>query len=304
MVRILQFDESYINKYRFAFSFIANEVGVVDGLYYILYIDNKEKLLYRYDDVFAIFEIDDDNDYCVDMFSIDENYNISKLGTENYEVSFSGDISIFFERSNSHTHMVTMGKKEEDVDGYNGYISYMQYSPENDMQSLLIYQYMYRENSKLYNSYLLSPFQVVIDKHTSKIPIRKNYISRKFSSDEYVSDFMNIKEYGLTNFLSNNNYSLCEGDKRYYISKFKLNGYAITLFPFCRQYKLDELSDYLENIGHNTEIPEFIKDFYNGDYPKLNEFSEVAKFMKNIELNVNESLKFTHKRGEVNDKNN
>ena len=309
MMEIRNFTEEHLKKYDTAFRYVCNELDVIDGKYYIIGKGEEEQLLYRYDNVFCVFSIDEENDTCVDMFTVDENYKMKELGTTDYEVTFTDQYPIFFDRKTNHSHIVTILQRpnnEVDVDGYNGLLSYLEYSPENDSRSIINYQYSYNPNlNRIYEFRLKNPFQFVIEKHVSNlIHSKKYFVSRNFEDNSFATDLMIIKDYGLTEFLQRGNFHLMnnKGEKRYYRMLCKsFNDYAITLFPLCKQHTVDEMNELLVKIGHNTNIPAFIIDFYNGNYSKLDEYNEIISLMKKIEQMDIEPVTLKYERGDMND---
>ena len=61
------------------------------------------------------------------------------------------------------------------------------------------------------------------------------------------------------------------------------NYHAISLFPFCSQYKIEEINTYLESLGFNTSIPRILMDYHNHELPEVKKYQELADLMKEVE---------------------
>lgn len=306
MVKLIPFSDNFLEKYESAFCWVADNLEVVDGKYYQFIDGEKEKLLYRFNNIFYIFELEGDYLY-IDSFYVDENYNIYEVDCGEYTVDLTSDVPRF---TNNETGMISSlvvlpRKDGNDVDGYNGLISYIQYSSKSDIRSLITYQYMYKENmeNKAYQFNFKDPFQISIETKVSKrdsgnkLAGRMNsYIIRKSEPNDLFYDFMVIKDYGIKEFLEKGSYHLTWGEelKRYYKIIGKTPGnYAITLFPVCTQYKLEDLYDMLKDVEHDVQVPEFVREMFNGEYGEIKSYIDLAQIMKGFEKEEVEPLKFT-----------
>lgn len=306
MVKIIPFSNNFLQKYDSAFCWVLNNLNVIDGKYYQFLDGDVEKLLYRYNNVFYIFEIEEDYLY-IESFYVDENYNIYELDCGDYTIDLTGDVPRFVNNETGiMSSLVVLPRKDgNDIDGYNGLLSYIQYSPDKDIRSLITYQYMYKENmeNKVYQFNFKDPFQISLETKVSKrdkgnklAGAYNSYIVRKSEPNDICYDLMVIKDYGIKEFLEKGSYHLTWGEelKRYYKIVGKSPGnYAITLFPLCTQYRLEDLYSMLESVGHDTVVPEFVRELFNGEYSDIKSYIELAHLMKDIEKENIEPLRFT-----------
>jgi hypothetical protein len=61
-------------------------------------------------------------------------------------------------------------------------------------------------------------------------------------------------------------------------------GYAVTSFPFGRQYRYEDFFEMFDKYGFSSKVPEYLIEIHNDDNRDLNRYEAVATFMKEIEM--------------------
>lgn len=298
-ISISELNELEIPKYAPIFSCVGDLFGDYDGIYFKLIIDEKEYILQRRDDLFVLYQVFDKNEVSYEMFSVDENYNVISAGFDDYEMhTIAGDRVIQRRDSNNIESIVFIKRSDGvDFDGFDGSVGYIQYNQEKDVRLMLIYQQMYNSQNRIYGYHVGKlPFQILIEKGIyakqkgSLKPIKsEKYIKEEydFRDDPYLYKIALIKENGLSDYLHGNSFSVLNNKQisRYYrmLAKTK-KGYAITTFPFGRQYKYEDFVTIFEEYGFKSEVPEFLLSIHNGDNIDLKRYEAVAEFMREIEM--------------------
>lgn len=295
MISIRDFDEKDIKKYLVVFDCINDLYNDYGGMYYILDIDGKEKVLHRIDNIFTILSLSCDGSIDYSVFTVNENYEIIDAGFDEFETHIVEDKLVVQKRETYFTECLSFSKRENglDNDGYDGVIVYTQYDPKLDIRASITYQQMYNESrNRIYESHINVPFVYTLENNmTNKKTSRQyTYIKCEYSYDKtpYTFNIATIKDYGLIPFLKNGPISLQKNDKitRYYkVLAYSKQKYAITGFPFTRQYNPNEMKELFTSYGFNASIPSYLLDLYNGEYQEMNSFKEIASIIKRIETN-------------------
>ena len=280
--------------YRDIFNQINDFYGSFEGVYYKVTVDDKTFILHRTDNCFNMFDTKTGKK---EIFTIDPDYNIQGLILDGMSFRYLGGDLIARDIKTGISSNLTLIKRVngEDIDGYNGLAIYSQYDAERDMRVIHTYQHMYNQDERIYDMHLKKPFTIILEdnavkadkgeiKSQSETFIKSDYDLR----DEPIGfGLATIKDFGLIPFMKNGSYSLQKQDQitRYYkvLGKHKDNS-AVTLFPFCRQYKIEELNEKVKQLGFGTEVPELLLDIYNRDERRLNRFVEIVNELKSIEL--------------------
>lgn len=299
MVSVCELTEEDIKKYKLVFQACYDLFNDVSGLYYKIKINGNERILHRMENLFTIFELENEN-LNYEMFAVDENYKVIVVGFDNYEMHRLGEDNVFQRRDNGVTEVIKPIVRTNGVDfeGYNGLIMYTQYNKNNDMRVIITYQHnFYNGQGKLFPFHTKVPFQITIEKHVAlrgkgfKIPFcQKTYIKRTFDYEEEPQYYTwaTMKDFGVVATLGKDVVSL-QGTSditRYYKELFVTKDYrAISLFPFCCQYKIDDINGYLKSKGFSTSIPQILIDDYNDDLHELHIYQELADYIKEIEEN-------------------
>lgn len=277
-------------------------------------VDGQEKILQRRDDLFVLYSVEDANLVSYEMFTVDEEYNVTSAGFDDFELhTIEGD-KVIRERDSVNLESLVFIKRSDggDADGYDGSVGYIQYNQQEDVRMMLIYQQMYNSNEKVYSYHVSkNPFQILIEKglnakkNGSIMPVRTTrYIRCDYDERDY-NTFYNlavIKDYGLQAFMQKGAYAL---HKENVISRYQKilattrDGYAITGFPLCKQYRYEDFNELFEKYGFKNKIPNQLLAIHNGEYAELNYYQEIASFMQTIEMDPpDEVIKLNLKFGE------
>ena len=260
-INIDEIRELDIPKYGPIFSCVYDLFRDYVGVFFKLYIEGKEYILQRRDNLFVLYSIEEKNSVSYEMFTVDEEYKVTSAGFDDFEMhTVSGDRVVQRRDSNNIESLVFMKRKDgEDVDGYDGSIGYIQYNQEHDVRLMLIFQQMYNHQEKVYGYHVgKSPFQILIEKGVgakqrgSIVPVRKQrYMRGDFDERDnpHLYNIVTIKDYGLTEFMEKGAYALQKDTQivRYYKMLHQTkDGYAVTAFPFGRQYRYEDFNEMFD----------------------------------------------------------
>lgn len=295
MISIRDFDEEDIKKYLVVFDCINDLYDDYGGMYYILNVNGKENVLHRIDNIFTILSLSCDGSIDYSVFTVNEDYEIMDAGFEEFETHVVEDKLVVQKRETCFTECLSFLKRENglDNDGYDGVIVYSQYDLKLDIRAVITYQQMYNEErTRIYESHIQVPFTYTLETNmTNKKPSRQyTYIKGEYRYDKtpYTFNIATIKDYGIMSFFKKGSISLQKDNKitRYYkVLAYSKQKYAITGFPFTRQYNPNEMKELFTSYGFNDSIPSYLLDLYNGEYQEMNLFKEIASVIKNIETN-------------------
>lgn len=303
MVTIGEINNEDIIKWQEAFQYAQDKLGGLDGYFFKVIYNGQEKLLLRKDDTFNLFDFNEKGLSMYRAFKVDNNYELSEIGLQEYLIWSNYGIAIFEDRLTHNTEILSADNYVDgpDEDGYNGLVVYAQYDPIQDIRVHLVYRHnFYENNSRIYPTYLLEPMRVIIEKKTDlrekgiKLPgTRQAFIKRTFDYEEEPHSFTiaTIKDHGLKKVLDTGALQI-QGTNtfsRYYreIKYDKKTSSFICSFPFGSQYTFEEIVEYLESLGFKTSIPEELIDYYNDDNPMVKEYREIASHMKKVETEPN-----------------
>lgn len=298
-ISIDEIRELDIPKYGPIFACVYDLFGDYVGVFFKLYVEGKEHILQRRDDMFILYSVEDKNSVSYEMFTIDEEYNVDQAGFDDFEMyTISGD-RVIKERGSSNLDSLVFIKRSDggDSDGYDGSVGYIQYNQEKDMRLMLIYQQMYNSMEKVYSYHVAkNPFQIMFEKGVgakqkgSILPVfTTRYIRCDYDERDY-NLFYNlavIKDYGLQEFMEKGAYALHKDSMISRYQKIKgmtSGGNAITGFPFCKQYKYEDFDQLFAEYGFKNKIPDYLLAIHNGEYEELLRYQDIASFMKEIEM--------------------
>ena len=297
MITIGELTSEDVQKYQPIFQACYELFQSVNGVYYKINIDGEEKILHRVENLFTIFELDE-NVVGYQMFTVDDNYQVADVAFDDYEMHPQGNRRVFQRREDGMTECLDFFERPNgpDNEGYNGMICYVQYNPTNDMRVMIMYQQnIYNNKTKIYEFHTRVPFQIKIEKHVLlrdkgvKLPFcSKTYIKRTFDyrDEPLFYTLATLKDYGVGATIGQDVVSLQGSNDitRYYRELFITKNYqAISLFPFCNQYKIEEIKEYLESLGFNTSIPKLLVDYHNNELPEIRTYQELSDLLKPIE---------------------
>jgi hypothetical protein len=162
---------------------------------------------------------------------------------------------------------------------------------------MLIYQQMYNSQGKVYGYHVGKlPFQILIEKgigakqRGSRVPVKtRRYMRGDYDVREhpYLYNMAVIKDFGLTEFMDKGAFALQKDNQiiRYYKMMYQTKeGYAVTVFPFGKQYKYEDFEEGFAKYGFYSKVPEFLIEIHNDENRDLNRYEAVALFMKEIEM--------------------
>ena len=317
-IEICELNELEISNYNFIFLCVEELFGDYIGVYFKLIIDNKEYILQRRDDLFVLYQMNSDNEVSYEMFTVDEEYKVSSVAFDDFEMhTISGDRVIQNRESGNLESLVFMKRSDgEDIDGFDGTIGYIQYNQEHDVRLMLIYQQMYNQYEKVYKYHVgKSPFQILIEKGVAAkqnggiMPVRtERYMRGDFDERDhpYLFNMAVIKDYGLVEFMNNRSYSLQKDDKiiRYYKMLYQTkDGYAVTSFPFGKQYRYENFFEIFGKYGFNSEVPDYLIEIHNDENRDVKMYEAVASFMREIELSYTDEVVTLNLKFEGNENN-
>ena len=297
MITIGELTSEDVQKYQPIFQACYELFQSVNGVYYKINIDGEEKILHRVENLFTIFELDE-NVVGYQMFTVDDNYQVADVAFDDYEMHPQGERRVFQRREDGMTECLDFFERPNgpDNEGYNGMICYVQYNPTNDMRVMIMYQQnIYSNKARIYEFHTRVPFQIKIEKHVLlrdkgvKLPFcSKTYIKRTFDyrDEPLFYTLATLKDYGVGATIGQDVVSLQGSNDitRYYRELFITKNYqAISLFPFCNQYKIEEIKEYLESLGFNTSIPKLLVDYHNDELPEIRTYQELSDLLKPIE---------------------
>lgn len=295
MISVRDFDEKDVKRYLSVFDCINDLYDDYGGMYYILDIDGKEKVLHRTYNIFTILSLSFDGSIDYSIFTINEDYEVIDAGFENFETHVIEGKLVVQKRETCFTECLSFSKRENGVDndGYDGIIVYSQYDPKLDIRAVITYQQMYNgECGRIYQSHIEVPFTYALETNiVNKRHSRQHtYIKGEYRYDKspHIFNIATIKDYGLMSFLEKGAISLQQNNKitRYYkVLAYSPQKYAITGFPFTRQYNSNEMKELFKSYGFNDSIPTYLLDLYNGEYEEMNLFKEISCVIKDIETN-------------------
>ncbi len=294
MISISELKPIEIPFYRNIFNQINDFYGSFEGIYYKVTVNGDTYILHRTDNCFNLFDTKTGKR---EIFTIDSEYNIQGLILDGMSFRYLGGDLIARDIKSGISSNLTLFKRVngKDIDGYSGLAIYSQYDEKKDMRVIYTYQHMYNQDERIYDMHLQKPFTIFIEDNVTKAgsgevkPQSESFIKGDYDlRDEPIGfSLATIKDFGLIPFMKNGSYSLQKQDKitRYYkiLGQHKDNS-AITLFPLCRQYKIEELNERVKQLGFGTEVPELLLNIYNRDERRLNRFVEIINEIKAIEL--------------------
>ena len=298
-IDINELDELDIPRYAPVFQCVGELFGDYVGVYFKLLIDDQDYILQRRDDLFVLYQVHEGNEISYEMFTVDEEYKVVSAGFDDFEMhTISGDRVIQRRNTNNIESLVFMERRNgTDVDGYNGSIGYVQYNQEHDVRLMLIYQQMYNSQGKVYGYHVGKlPFQVLIEKgigakqRGSHVPVKtRRYMRGDYDVREhpYLYNMAVIKDFGLSEFMDKGAFALQKDNQivRYYKMMYQTKeGYAVTAFPFGKQYKYEDFEAEFAKYGFYSKVPEFLIEIHNDENRDLNRYEAVALFMKEIEM--------------------
>lgn len=297
MVTIKELKEMDIPKYNLIFYFINDLFGDLEGIYFKTEINGQTKILQRRNNLCILYTLEGKN-ISYEMFSLDDNYNIFQAGFDDYELTMYDDLLTVQERDSSIVQSLSLYKRSNGVDndGYDGIIIYVQFDEKSNKRLTLTYQQMY---NPLKNVYYYAkermPFQIIVEHGLS---VKNGNTYGPLKTDRYIkgecnydNDFLNynwvtIREYGLFNFLKHGAYELQKEETLHRYFKFNRtikDNQALVFLPLVHN-TFEQMKSYIEKLGFRFSIPDYLFDSVNGNNQILEEYKEIASFIKEYEM--------------------
>ncbi len=275
MLNIKRFDVEEFADYGTVIDYVNEAFEDKNGDYFVFEYQDEERVLYKFDDFYAVFYYDEKKDTVdYNMFSYSPENHLVSLGVETGNFYFNSNGEIFEDKKHViHTIMlVPTGRGSE------GNVLYSQYNPVYDMTALLFFNHHYvasEERQHIYEGRLHNPVKVILRKNAkakkempylpsnSKIYSRVDYGDKQ---DSLMCKIALIKEYGLINFLRQGSYSLIRGNdySRYRrIVKINQKGELIYLPLLGALYDDESIKTTFKEYGFRTEVPKELLAIYN-----------------------------------------
>lgn len=270
---------------------IKENFGNLGGDFYKYNYLEKERIFYC-DGLYCIIFNHDGEYLNYGILVMDENYNLDYASLDEFNFSLKDGHLMTWDSSVYET--IDFYKKEDSVgDDYDSSIIYIQINSLTGEELVMAYEWNDRgAYNRLYTSSLKEPYSLAFLQNKKL----QKYVLVKAEQGLLAYDVMTIKDYGMTEFLKNGSYSLNKEKEigRYYKVKGSLkNGKPIILYPFSKQYDALEMKTMIKDKGFKEEVPEYLIDFYNGNYEECEEYKEVINAIKDLKNTMR--LKFENK---------
>lgn len=210
------------------------------------------------------------------------------LSYADYDIYFGEYVAFINKKTGLESNIILA---YDDKSDYKGGLVYTQYNPQNDVNCIISYEHVYRENGlvqRIYPMYFDKVSKILIDeKYSDDEKIRLGLTTKKSHYYFRVTNdlFRNlglIKEYGFNNFL-NKKIVLDKNSQRYAKILFKGKyGFDISLYPLQEGLSQEQMQNLISSYGFNMEIPDELVDIYNGDVKEINEVLEAIKLIKEM----------------------
>lgn len=314
MMRIKELQESDVERFRAGIEYIFELYQDFVGVYYLLEKDGKDILLHQIDNVFNVIDVINDNEIVTFSFYVDENYDLAGVQFADFEYHISEGEHLFIEDETKDSASLALVSRTDgdDVDGYNGYVRYIQYNNATKDKLTMTFQHMTNWKNKIYSFHTEHPLEVIIYRNLKmgkdgkfSHKGRQSYVAGQYDirDNELSYNLATIIDYGLKAFLEKGAYELQKNEKkiiRYYKVLFTTPGqYAITGFPLCDQYNLEQIKKFVEDNGFSFEIPQAYIDVYNKEDVIYCEAAEIVEVYKAM-MKHNEEVFRLSKRGDNN----
>lgn len=295
MVELRKMSLDEVKKYPAIVDQVISMYGEITDDFYEYEFNDMKKILYRADSYFSILCMEGEYVLC-SSFCLDEDYNLAYMEFGEFCASKSEDVDVIWEVGSGIVQKLYNNKRTEGtINGpFDGLVSYSQINEAANEGLVITYEVCYRENKKLHSGIMREPFLYSYVRG-NKIT---NYTSLKADKDLLAYDIITIKEYGLRRYLDEGAYSLQKENmiNRYFRVWFRFSdGTPITLYPLSRPYTNIEMRTMLQERGFKVDIPEYLLDYYNGEYEEQGEYAELAVAVQNYDKNVEDEMKLQKK---------
>lgn len=221
-----------------------------------------------------------------------ENESLLKIVKDNYEVYVNDN---YFVSKDGMEHWLEFFEMEEDLEEYNGRISYKQYNPVNDTFCIIAYQQMYNDRDGkplIYQCHTEVIDGVYIDEKIKEIgrpvsgfiPNTSKYFNKlEVNDDMFGYKIAALKEFGLFKCLEKGALALYKEPKviRYIdVSYIDSKGNYIEFWPLGKQIDSEAIVKLIEDYGFNSSIPNLFIDVYNNWDETVNLIRGIVEKMK------------------------
>ena len=287
MVNFYDLTEEKRKKFEPIFLVMDEMTDNLNSLVFLYDYKGTEKLLQIDGNICRSWYFLEDNNISYNEFEVDNNCDISFVALDDAILIEEKDEAFFYNRhTNCLEDFMFIPKEEQDAQGYNGLAVYSQYNEEKDIRAALIYQHMQKPNNTVYKMHLKNPIQILIDKNVNSKIKSEAYARYDFDARKNYNAFRiaTIKDYGLLNTFNKDLISLQRDTKisRYYkILNMHSDSEEVRVsYPFGSQYKLEEIFEYLNKLGFNTEVPDYLIDMNNQKNEEYMESLQLATILK------------------------
>lgn len=254
--------------------------------------DGKESILFCYHPMYMVFSYDDIGKLIFNSCVANDEGQVVSITIDGYQINVSDDSVYLIDENGMHQSLSVL--RNDDVPNFdvssNGLVSYMQYDSKKDIRLVLKYEQVLSEKrDKIYVSYLTNPFSVSVE---SKPKLRDSGLIFLGKKDVYYRldfniwnnrwqyDLATLGEYGVGAVMAFDTVSLHNGEKefsRYYKQLFSIGNYvSVTLFPFGKAYKRDDIELIIDELNFNKGIPLFVGEVFNCRNIITDEFQQIV----------------------------
>ncbi len=266
----------------------------LSGEFYKYTYNGEERWLYCLNGYCTI--LSNDGEYILyTSFYVDRgDYSLIYMEFDKFNAGVdNGEILLWREGDNISESLRTLDRSAmENNEGYSGLVIHHQKNVETGEDLLVSYQNQYREDGRIFSCNLQRPFVIcfVDGKKITK------YLNYRTNRDYLTYDMITIKEYGLSEFLKQGSYALQKEYeiRRYFKIRYQMSdGTCILGVPFSKCMTEEEMKKMIEDKGFRLEVPQYVIDYYNGEYEECNEYKELAEALKQFDLEHSEDKKLS-----------
>lgn len=265
-----------------------------DGL---LLEDGKDTILFVCGTLFMLFNLEN-NEIKIASFIVDSDYKIISVSKEDKQYIFS-DNSLYLIDENGKQYSLSWVENGKNPN--NSMIEYMQYDLKQDLRIFFRYDCFGSLGTQIYQYHITNPFYICIESKASKrdkglkfLGSKKGYYRLDFTKEKRLSYLLASVKDDTGAVESDNNLCLVEEKEffRYYRVLLQLGEYVtITGFPFSKQYKIEDLDNFLRQAGFDSLKQQELVDIYNDKHKMKDEFQSIAdEFRESNFVEDNKSL--------------
>ena len=270
MVKVLELLEEDVPRFTKVFICARDIFGDFTGEYYKVLVDQEERLLHVVEDeqgyIYTLYILNEDGTISYDMFVSDKDFNVTQIGYDDFEYMKQEEQTVLKYREREDSEALIVRKREvEDLDGNDGVIIYAQYNGDKDERVYFTFNQRHiPTNNRVYDGRIKNPSTIWFEENVLKSQEK----GKKCKSRQYIS------------------YELPNGELFFSRILFvDSKGNAITGYPFCKKYSLEELEKMVKDKGFKSYVPKDIIDIHNGEDLKMRLCKDIALLIKDIKKN-------------------